>query len=1449
MEEPPKETSAAPSKKTTSSAAAGDGFLFCLSARSEKALGEYRRNLIDYLATHPDADLADLSYTLNSGRKAFDCREAFIGKTSADCLETLQNESSERFWRQTLSDDGERPAVFVFERTEPFYLSGGLYEREPLFRAAVDECAQQFSTMIGLDIRRVLFTSEQPDREPNPMEIAQPALFVAQYALAKLYIARGVSPVAMIGRGIGEYVAASLSGVFFPQEALDLAILQGRLMHILHPAAMPDAPGITDITESFRRRLARIKLSAPQIPFISSLTGTWITDAQAIDPDYWCRHLRQPTRFQDGLDALLEDYPNCALVQMAPGPEMAAFARQRPKTVMVDAVPDVDQDQPPLLATLGKLWLAGVPVYWSRFYEGTGRRRRPIPTYPFERKRYWLEPEVPQSSISPSSLDLSDWFYLPVWRREKVVRHGLDQTGSAQDWLIFTDELGLGSGLAARLRQAGIATTIVGLGAGFARTYQDTYAIDPGRAVDYDVLFDELAAADRLPSVIVHLWGVDGAGEDAAIASNPSFAGSRSKIQQRGFYSLLAIAQALWKHSPQKEARIEVVTDQVHAVTGTERLYPEKATILGPVKVIPQEYPNISCRCIDIELPSPPAISVDDGLVDRLLAELGTMPSPGSPLIGLRGAYRWERSFAPLRLLQPSNPHAGLRKNGVYLISGGMGGLGMAFCEYLAKTVQARLVLVSRSSFPPKEEWASFLPPPARMQSPRGLDAGIDREIIEQMASELKSELGFEPSSSLDMDRATDDLCAGYILGYLALYIDTAPGRVYSRDDLKERLQILPKFEKFFGFMLDVLAEDRIVRLADGRVEFLDRLNLRDVATLRASIEQNHPYFSGTLAVLDHCVSRYPEALTGKTEAISVLYPQGNTALLNEIGELQLSADQFYIRLLRDVIAKLIDSGPRKKLRILEIGGGNGGLTRSLLSVFNRYNAEYHFTDLGNFFVVNALKRAEEAGDDDWMRFNILDISKAPEEQGYDGTAFDIIVGFNVVHATPDVRKTLDHLKRLLTPGGLLCLVETVKRQRWTDMVWGLAEGWWSFEDADIRRNSPLMPIHQWNNLLAQKGFEDIRTAPGSRAEQEETEAALIIARAPEKISCSKARAVLPEETRDLAQQVSVLRELEAYGSEVLVLSADVADLQQMQSVHQRVKEEFGSVHGIIHAAGIEGGGAIQVQAAQTADGEFAAKIVGTRVLEKIFLPDRPDFFMLCSSHNSLLGGSGQVGYCAANAFLDAYAQARAAETGTQTISINWDRWQGIGMAAKVEAVHLARSREPLSRGLTTEEGVMAFHRILAKGTLSQVVVSKMDFAASIKSLTTMAEDAAGSMKRGEGREKEANGVADAHRRPDLSSAYFAPRFKVERTIAVLWEEALGIRPVGVHDNFHELGGDSLIATQLASRIRQLLNVNLSVRDLLEHTTVASLAEYLTASLVAPGFQEDAADYFQDEEL
>ena len=436
--------------------------LLLLSARTPGALDASAKRLCAHLAAMPDVNLADVAYTLAHGRKAFERRAAVVAEDTADAIAKLSAGNS-----ALRSGDARAPSVvFMFPGQGAQYAGMGraLYASEPAFRAALDECAEILAGELGFDLRERLFGDDAAGlRETS---VTQPATFAIEYALARLWIDAGIRPAALIGHSVGEFVAATIAGVMSLEDAARLVARRGRLMQAQPPGAMlsarmdaeklaarlpsslslaaENAPNacvvageIADVETfrialegdgvacrllqtshafhsqmmdavlaPFRAEVERVALRPPTIPIASTLTGALLTDSEAVSSDYWTRHVRNTVRFSRALSTVLES-PGHVFLELGPRTTLTTLARQHPaarERIVIPSLADAPaNERASWLGAAGQLWCTGAPLALAKFDRRARRHRVRLPTYPFERKRCWVETGAATQAAAPSS--------------------------------------------------------------------------------------------------------------------------------------------------------------------------------------------------------------------------------------------------------------------------------------------------------------------------------------------------------------------------------------------------------------------------------------------------------------------------------------------------------------------------------------------------------------------------------------------------------------------------------------------------------------------------------------------------------------------------------------------------------------------------------------------------------------------------------------------------------------------------------------------------------------------------------------------------------------------------------------------------------------------------------------------------------------------------------------
>ncbi|MGF1675886.1 MAG: beta-ketoacyl synthase N-terminal-like domain-containing protein [Rivularia sp. (in: cyanobacteria)] len=749
-----------------------DSQLLLISAKTESALETATANLANYLESHPDLNLADVAYTLKIGRQEFAHRRFLVCQTIDSATKLLKSSDSKDIFSHTHTPT-TRNVAFMFPGQGSQYVNMGreLYETQTVFRETVDNCCKLIKPYLDIDfdLLNLIYPSDKGtgkgkgETELTDTAYAQPAIFIIEFALAKLWMSWGITPEATIGHSIGEYVAATIAGVFSLEDALKVVALRGKLMQqqpngnmlsvflsgddiqswlsdeislaannapnlcvvsgsqkaianlqqrletaniacrLLHTSHAFHSPRMSGVEKPFMQVLESIKLNPPSIPFISNVTGTWITATEAIDKAYWVKHLRETVQFAAGIEELTKD-DHRILLEVGAGRTLSSFAKTQGELVFTSLrhPQETQSDQNFILNTLGQLWLNGLKIDWSGFYKNQKLTRVPLPTYPFERKRYWIDAFTETSNNNIKINRDRNWFYVPQWERDS--NNYINYVSSKKlavnkyCWLIFIDTTGIGAEIARLLANAGHDVITVAIGDKFDQIGYRQFSINPESKEDYIELLEDLELRELTVERVIHLWNVDN--------TISSFADA----QKLGFYSLLYLIQGIAAQKINHSIYIKIVTNSVYDVVGDEDLDSIQSPIVGLGKVIAQEYPNIACCHIDMRFSE----QGKDGLVNQLLTEVVAEVRDFS--VAFRGRYRWREVFKLTKIKNRRDAEDAeirgtevlLGKENSYLVVGDLvGGLGRVFAEYLVKNIQAKLVLIGDEK--PSFEWDNCL--------------------------------------------------------------------------------------------------------------------------------------------------------------------------------------------------------------------------------------------------------------------------------------------------------------------------------------------------------------------------------------------------------------------------------------------------------------------------------------------------------------------------------------------------------------------------------------------------------------------------------------------------------------------------------------------------------------------------------------------------------------------
>jgi len=463
--------------------------LLLLSAKTKNALERLSENLVIHLKENPGINLADAAYTLKVGRRVFPHRRMVVSATVNEAIEALSTTDSGRVRSSYTKDEKKSPIfMFAGLGSQYVNMGLGLYQEVPYFREEMDRCLNILKSLLEFDIKQILYPSSvvsvSKNKEINQTQIGQLVVFIFEYALAKLLMQWGIKPHAMIGYSLGEYTAACIAGAFSLEDVLKLLVTRGRLISSIPTGTMLSVPlpaqqlkpyltgeltiaidngpsciiagaekvldkfqgllkekrylcmrlpnshaihskMMCPILKEFEKNFRYIKRNKPQIPYISNLTGQWITVEEVTTPSYWSQHMREMVRFSDGIKQLLKE-PNPIFIEIGPGRDLSTLLvrhkEENPETLGLGAVNLIrsQQQEVPddyyLLRKVGQLWLYGLKIDWEAFCREEKSKRIPLPLYPFENRRYWFEGNPFQARIERKRQNS-----LPTRSKENIV--------------------------------------------------------------------------------------------------------------------------------------------------------------------------------------------------------------------------------------------------------------------------------------------------------------------------------------------------------------------------------------------------------------------------------------------------------------------------------------------------------------------------------------------------------------------------------------------------------------------------------------------------------------------------------------------------------------------------------------------------------------------------------------------------------------------------------------------------------------------------------------------------------------------------------------------------------------------------------------------------------------------------------------------------------------------
>ena len=841
--------------------------------------------------------------------------------------------------------------------------------------------------------------------------------------------------------------------------------------HFLNVSHAFHSPLMEPMLAEFAAALEPVRFGKPRITFVSNLTGRSVTASEIGAPDYWLRQVVNPVRFADCMQVLAER--GCeAFIETGPHPVLIGQGRMCLDDEDLCWLPSLTRpqdgksaDDDVLVKSVARYHAAGGVFDWSAYYGAVDPPKTDLPTYPFQRNRFWFKPR-PRSPAGTAAGEhplLGSRIPTPLHAglfhgSLRKGQHAFVDAHVVHDVTILPATAYLEMTVAAA-RACGVADPVIA-----DATLVEALVLVDEEARDVQVAVDRAEAGE----FGVRIWS--GAPEaewklhfEAVVAP----AGARDEMPGRvaagpgtlgagEFYERLAGRGLAFGA----------------ALRGVRSLRMGEATAVGAVE------------CPDDVASERGAYSFHPALLDACLQVIAAAV-PGFEASDDHALYM---PFGIDRcVLKPSGSltfesHVRVTEQGDASLTASV----VVFDENgdtVASLEGLRLKRVAasdlRRSAPLADalyriEWQPVAAAPVR------LDAAAATEAGNRSFADLASRNGLE--DYLRRLSELDAICAGFIRESLvALGWHAVAGDRVDVDTLVDELGIVPRFRPLLGRFLAILAEFGMLRPEANGYVVAGSPTVAQAAPALTRLAAEWPDGRSEIDLVARCGPELAAVLSGRADPLALLFPGGDTEAGAAIYTASPAA-RTYNAAIADTVAALIRQLPAgRKLRVLEVGGGTGGTTRFILDRVQTERLDYRFTDVGPLFVSRAKERFANFA---CMSFGLLDLESSPAAQGYAGEQYDLVVASNVLHATQDLRRTLGFVRDLLAPEGALVLSEVVTRQPWIDISFGMTEGWWLFSDHELRTDYPLLDRSQWQRLLSDTGFPGAGLVPGQFAAQ-----------------------------------------------------------------------------------------------------------------------------------------------------------------------------------------------------------------------------------------------------------------------------------------------------------------------------------------------------------------------------
>lgn len=1153
--------------------------VYVLSARDDAALRELALRHVRAIESMAQVSLADLCLSAQVGRAALAERAALVANDVPQLCRQLRalaaGEPTDGLQRHRLARRDPPKIAFVFTGQGAQYAGMGrlLYEAAPAFQAAIDRCAAILAPHLDVPLTSLMFDPAMAGALDATAR-TQPALFALEYAMAEWWRSLGVTPFAVIGHSVGEYVAACVADVFALEDALPLIALRGRLMQQLPAggamaavgalwaevaaaiapferevaiaainaplqtvvsgaAARVDhlcaefeqrgwrcqrltvshafhSPLMDPMLAQFGQAVARVQINPPRLRLISNVTGMPADGVELGTPQYWTRHAREAVRFADGLRSLAALRPDICL-EIGPHPTLLPLVRANMDSQdlrTINSLRKGSDDWSQMQAGLASLFLEGAEVDWRALHGGSAARPIVLPTYPFQRERHWFHAAASAGRSPP---------------RGRPTGHPLLGTRlrSAAPGRIYESRLSATTPdyvVQHRVHDRVVMPATAYLDLLQAAACDLFGASSPGEVEIGDVVVQQAMLLDERPDASRTVQFVVATVTDTGAAGVLSSQADADDQDAGGDTWTTHVSASLRRMSApaSTDAGENVDLARVRAQYTREvvagRFYDDLAARGLAFGEAFRSVKSLWCS----EEPAGHAFGEVE-LCDTLRAQQGDYLMHPVLLDGclqvLAGALSPDGDgdlFLPIaigryRLLQrpglrcfaqvTARPHVSSQTRSADLRVLDADG------RLIAELQEVSLKRVSRATLERLADPGDGDPlymlkwqtedPPAQAGPPPSLQVPALARAAAAVLGGLQQRHGLAAYDHFMP--GLERLCAEFTCRAL-VQLGWAPavGEPVDVAALAERLGVASRHRQLFARLLLWLERGGwLVREAirsnpeqEARLRVARPLDGMDPDASLARLRLAHPSGSAEIEMTGRSGSQLAEALQGRCDPLQLLFPAGSIDMAERVYRDSPPARVFN-GLMAEVVAQALDMAAAqapagRPLRILELGAGTGGTTAHVVQrLVSDAAVEYTFSDVGPLFVARA---EERFGRHPFMRFQVLDLEQDPVAQGFTASHYDLILATNVIHATRKLADTLARVRGLLRPGGCLALLEATAPQAWFDLTVGLTEGWWCFEDRDLRPDYATLPRDRWCGLLAQCGFEAVEAIAGEPA-------------------------------------------------------------------------------------------------------------------------------------------------------------------------------------------------------------------------------------------------------------------------------------------------------------------------------------------------------------------------------